>query len=529
MDSHWKASFAWDRMTIELLNNKLIALQIVLLIAVSLLLRFASLGYSNLQGDEILTLCRVSDHKSSYQFLAYLLRQAKGPVQYLITCAFSIVDPTFSSELALRLPFALANLLALACFFVLVYRLFTLQIAVYASFLFAANGIFIAFARIVQYQSFVLLGGVAGILGLSLSLKDEKWRVPGLYLGFTAAAMSVLAHFDAAFFMPPMAVLVLHWWMKFRHQPGFARLRAHLIAAATLFLFLVLGFYIPYVLRLGPARLSYWENRFIGDSTNIFRLFQFYNPGPVLWICLGAVLVGFTRIRTSIRWQVVVAWFLPPLIFMSIIFNDSRTHAYTYILPLFIVAGVGIDAVLGWLQTLLRGNSFRIAQTVVLAVLLIFSYISYSIFIDHDPEYPWSPKRVLGMRFEGGFVAGTFGFPYSREWRDIGRWFENLPDNEELVMVTNEKRQIASFYMPAKVRNRHKYSLPEFPGEINAPHGIYVLIVQGPQNWLNHLWGLPLDAWHEKFVPLHDFVNEEGRVVASVYFLTPAQIETEFH
>jgi hypothetical protein len=57
---------------------------------------------------------------------------------------------------------------------------------------------------------------------------------------------------------------------------------------------------------------------------------------------------------------------------------------------------------------------------------------------------------------------------------------------------------------------------------------MYILIVHGPQNWLNHLWGWPLDAWHEKFVPLRDFVNEEGRVVASVYFLTQEQIETEF-
>jgi len=40
---------------------------------------------------------------------------------------------------------------------------------------------------------------------------------------------------------------------------------------------------------------------------------------------------------------------------------------------------------------------------------------------------------------------------------------------------------------------------------------------------------LPLDAWHEKFVPLKDFVNDEGQVVASVYYLTQEQVNTEFH
>ena len=515
-------------MTMAFRNNKLITLQIIFLIGASLLLRLGGLGYSNLQGDEILALCKLSDHKSIYQLFAFLLRQAKGPLQYLITCGFSIIDPAFSSELALRLPFAIANLVALACFFILVYRLFTLQIAIYSSFLLAANGIFIAFARIVQYQSFVILGGVAAILGLTLSLKDEKWRVPGLYLGFTAAATSLLAHFDAAFFIPPMAVLVVHWWLKFRDQPGFSRLQIHLIAAMGLFTLLLLAFYLPYVLNLGPARLNYWENRFTGDSTNIVRLFQFYNPGPVFWICLGSVVMGLTCIRKTIAWRVVLAWFLPPLIFMSIIFNDSRTHAYTYLLPLLIVAGIGIDAIIRWLSKILGGKSIQIVQGIVLAMFLFFSYISYSIFIDHNPEFPWYPKRVLGMNFNGGFVAGTFGFPYSREWREIGKWFQSLPDNEKPILVTNEKRQIARFYLPPKVRNRYKYSLPHFPGEISAPRGIYVLIVHGPQNWMHHLWGWTLDEWHEKFIPLQDFVNDDGKIVASVYFLSQEQIESEF-
>ncbi|MGZ9236016.1 MAG: hypothetical protein ACXW4E_10875, partial [Anaerolineales bacterium] len=409
-----------------------------------------------------------------------------------------------------------------------VYRLFTLQVAIYSSFLLAANGIFIAFARIVQYQSFVILGGLAGILGLVLALYYEKWRVPGLYVSALAAAMSLLAHFDAAFFMPPMAMLVVHWWIKFHNAPGFVRLRMHLIAAAALFTLLVLAFYGPYALRLGAFQLNYWENRATGDSTNIFRLFQFYNPGPVLWVCLGLIIVGLTRIRNSIAWHVILAWLLPPLIFMVMVFKDSRTHAYTYMLPLLIVAGIGIDAIIGWLQLRLRGNSIHIAHAAVLVILLLFAYVSYEIFIDHDPEYPWYPKRVLGMEFDGGFVAGTFGFPYSREWRDIASWFQNLPNNEDVILVTNEKRQFVTFYMPSNVRNRYKYSLPEFPADFRAPDGVYILIIQGPQSWLKHLWGLPLDAWHQKFVPQHDFVNEEGRVVASIYFLTQEQIETEF-
>ena len=517
-----------DNIVTQLRNDKLAALQIILLIAVSLMLRLQGLGYSNFQGDEILTLCKFSDYKALPQFLGYLLDQKKGPVQYLITCAFSILDPTFSSELALRLPFAIANLLALACFFILVYRLFKLPTAIYASFLFATNGIFIAFARIVQYQSIVLLGGLLGILGIALALTHDKWRAAGLYIGFISAATGLLAHFDGAFFVPPMLVLAAHWWLKFRNQPGFARLRVHLLIAAALSLLLLIAFYGAYILHLGPSQLNYWEDRRTGASTNILQLVQFYNPGPVVWICLGWVVLGLTRMRRSIGWQVLLAWILPSLIFMALIFKDSRTHAYTYLLPLLIVAGIGIDAMVGWLQPFLRSRSFRVVEAAVLAIFLIFSYLSWEIFIDHNPEYPWNPKSVLGLKFEGGFLTGTFGFPYSREWRDIGKWFQGLPNGEDVVLVTNEKTQIAAFYLPSGVQNRFRYGTSEFPEDLRAPDGLYVLIIQEPQSWTYKLWGLSLDTWHKKFVPLHDFVNQEGKVVASVYFLTPEQIKTNF-
>ena len=95
--------------------------------------------------------------------------------------------------------------------------------------------------------------------------------------------------------------------------------------------------------------------------------------------------------------------------------------------------------------------------------------------------------------------------------------------------MTNEKFQFITFYLPANVRNMYKYSEKHVPEQISAPDGVYILIVQGPQSWMEELWGLSLNAWHEKFVPLKDFTNEKGEVVASVYFLTPEQIEQEFH
>jgi hypothetical protein len=518
-----------NRTITQIRNNSWIAIQIAFLIGISFVLRFVELGYSNFQGDELNALCKYTDYKSLLQFLAYLLGQQKGPVQYVLTCAYSLFDPGFSSELAIRLPFAIANLAALVCFFLLVRRLFGIQIAIYAGFLFAVNGIFIAFGRIVQYQSFVLLGGVGALLSLVLGLQYEKWRVPGLYLSFLLAAMALLAHFDAVFFLPPMVVLILHGWWRFRSQPGFSCLWRHLIGAAAIFTFLVLAFYVPYTLKLGPYQTNHWENRFAGESTNILLLFQFYNPGPILWISLGLVLLGLTRLRNTLSWHVTLAWLLPPLVFMTLIFKDSRTHAYTYILPMLVIAGVGIDTLISWLARPLGGKLSRVAIAVVLGIFVLYSYISYAIFIDRHPEYPWYPKSVLGMQLDGGQLTGTFGFPYSRDWREIGDWFEALPQDEQPAVVTNEKFQFITFYLPANVRNRYKYSEKKVPAEIDAPNGLYILIVPGPQSWMDQLWGLSLNDWHEKFVPLKDFTNEDGEVLASVYFFTQEQIEKEFH
>jgi hypothetical protein len=193
-----------------------------------------------------------------------------------------------------------------------------------------------------------------------------------------------------------------------------------------------------------------------------------------------------------------------------------------------IIAGVGIETIINWLARLLGERSSRTAVAAFLAVFMVLFYISYEIFIDQDPEYPWYPKRVLGMQLHGGRLTGTFGFPYLRDWREIGEWFEGLPQDEQAVMVTNEKSQFVTFYLPANVRNIIKYSRRSVPEEINAPDGIYVLIVEGSQSWLDRLWGLTLSDWHTKFVPLQDFVNDQGKVVASIYFLTPEQIEREF-
>ncbi len=92
-------------------------LGIIFLIVVTLWLRFANLGYSDFQGDEIKALYLPTSGQSFTQFL---FDQRKGPTQFVITYLLNLVDPLYTNQLLLRLPFAIASALAVLFFYKLV-------------------------------------------------------------------------------------------------------------------------------------------------------------------------------------------------------------------------------------------------------------------------------------------------------------------------------------------------------------------------------------------------------------------------
>ncbi len=85
------------------MKEKLKLIPFLFLVFVTLWLRLVNLGYSDFQGDEIKALWRPAPGQSAIDFL-YL--QKKGPTEFLVTYLLKFVDPTFSNELLLRLPFA---------------------------------------------------------------------------------------------------------------------------------------------------------------------------------------------------------------------------------------------------------------------------------------------------------------------------------------------------------------------------------------------------------------------------------------
>ena len=168
----------------------------------------------------------------------------KGPVEILLpTLIYALTGHL--TEAAARLPFALANLAAVVAVFVLGWRLFHPLAGWVAALFLAVDGYFIGFARIVQYQSIVILTSVLVMLILVRLVQRPEALRRYLVLAAALFATGVLAHYEAALVIVPG--LYLLWLVWQRHKPpNFVRalVIAVLVAGATAALF-----YLPYLLN----------------------------------------------------------------------------------------------------------------------------------------------------------------------------------------------------------------------------------------------------------------------------------------
>src|SRR5215217_253954 len=171
-----------------------------------------------------------------------LFYHGKGPGEIVaVAMHYGLVGNL--SEGAARLPFAVAGIGGVLAFYLIVRRLLGTPGALAAGLLMAANGYVLAFSRITQYQSLVLL---LGMLGLWCAIRwsqggGEHWPVlAGVFM-----ATAALAHYDALFFLPPIA-LVACWRFGWRGLLRYDELSPWLRGAAAGASVLAL-FFLPYL------------------------------------------------------------------------------------------------------------------------------------------------------------------------------------------------------------------------------------------------------------------------------------------
>jgi hypothetical protein len=134
---------------------------LALLLAVTAGLRLIDLNWSEFQGDEARVVLRAMAALQGAD--GALAAHRKVPGEILVTYLFAGSLGQIVEGVA-RLPFALAGVGAVLAFFVLARGLLGSAAALAAGLLLAVNGYFVAFGRILQYDSLAFFLGISGLI-----------------------------------------------------------------------------------------------------------------------------------------------------------------------------------------------------------------------------------------------------------------------------------------------------------------------------------------------------------------------------
>jgi 4-amino-4-deoxy-L-arabinose transferase-like glycosyltransferase len=425
--------------TLSLPKWEMLALVAILLLAA--LLRLPNLGYADFHGDEARAVLRAAAVIQGYDDVLFLHK--KGPAEILIpTAIFAALGNL--TETTARLPFAAANLTAIAAIYWLGRRLLGPVAGIAATLLLATDGFYTGFSRVVQYQSLVILMSALVLLVLVRLWQEPRavWR--GLLLAAIFLAAGLWAHYEAALVAIPALFALGVLWA--RHP---ADRRIDLIAAISGAL--VLGgallalFYVPYVLHEQfAATYSYLiDRRIAGEGfpvNNVADLWlrmttysaSYYTLTLIalllagLWMLYrrnfgrwgawtGGLLLALFIAATALRpnwaiigardWWIVAAglllagaWLLPRTrseerllwIWFGAIFvimlgftSKPRTHVYTFFAPWSLLAGMVIQRAAHWWAMQSQWTTRRLVwagSALAILAALIFGGYVYQMF-----------------------------------------------------------------------------------------------------------------------------------------------------
>jgi len=505
------------------------------------ILRFTNLGYSDYQGDEIKALFLPEPGQHTFQSL---LDQRKGPVQFIITYLLKFANPLYQNHFLMRLPFAIAGFIAIYYFYLLVKEIFNEKAAFYASFFFATNGFLLAFSRIVQYQSFVIMF----MIGALYYLKKKN-----IYLGLIFWAFSILSHYDGVFIFPLASYFIYEYLIDKEQTKQTFKLGklsinknrlAHFILSGIISVCLLAAFYIPFVTSVSGETQEYWLGRITGEVSDKLSsskyLFSVYQPIYTVHIYLilfglGIIFLGLhlmkikclkpkickifkldklikkldgnidTKINSS-EIIAVIIWTLFSALFMEGFVYIPGTHIYTYLIPAMIVMGYGILFIESIFRTKVNWLS-------LFGIATVFTFIflqQYAIFVDNKYEYPWESEKFLIWKFPQPtplYHLSMFGFPYYRDWEGIQKFIQS--NGEQPAYSTNERKSIARYYI-------------DLPKDTDSAG--YFVYIKNPQSFTDEVIYEKAEYWRSKYDPVYVF-NRGGRDLVEIFLMEPGTKE----
>lgn len=408
------------------------------LVLLTLLLRWPNLGYKEFQGDEGIIMARAAAMLTGDD--AELFLHQKGPVEILLPFLLWGSGAAVT-EFWVRLPFWWASVLLVGGIVWLGHRWFGREIGLLVGLIFVLNGFGVAFSRIVQYQTFVMLWGALAII--LADLYREQGRRVQLWLTAVFLAGGLLAHYDAVLVLPVIAWLL---WPRFwpLAQLDWRGWGAGLLLGGGILAL----FYLPFVLNPNFGRTgSYLFSDRLGGSLlswsgpEVWQMATFYNSlyyiaGLIVLILLGLGWRNGRRLSNYAAWL----YFLVPLAFYLLVVADPRTHVYTFFPGAAVLAALGVA----------RLKTARGAWVVLVVVGVVTAVYPYLLFIDTSVERQrnWAELRPVGYptTFAEPPLFGLFGFPYQAGWRAVAELPLALP------VASNEEQEITDVYLGQAAR-----------------------------------------------------------------------------
>jgi len=477
---------------------------LVAILLFAVIFRLPNLGYSEFQGDEAKILVKAAATIQGIEDALFL--HNKGPAEILVTTFVFAMAGRVNEALA-RLPFTLANLGGIIALLVVGHRYFDWHTGWWAAILIALNGYFVAFARIVQYQSLVFLMSCLVMLCAHRLWQGGRSRSL-LILMVLFAATGLLAHYDTAFILLPMGYVLLRRWLE--HPPE----RRQILTWATLVaivLLIILGlFYVPYLQHPHFATTADYISRRAGGYPPYanFRHFlinstiynSVYYVGLMVVLLVGTIFWSLSRISSerhwlgwvlvllfgtailslliwpewwslepvprswsgalfgslllvlfgskanSVPWKAVLLWFAGPFLLYTFLISDPRTHLYVMFPAWALLGSQGLTRVL---KRLRRGTTRRLVQGVLAGILLLSGLYLYWMFVQHMVEVKRTFPRYRLPIYRAPYGdqlprVGLFGFPYRAGWKVIGTLYANGTLGGDYS--SNEEPQITLWY-----------------------------------------------------------------------------------
>jgi 4-amino-4-deoxy-L-arabinose transferase-like glycosyltransferase len=425
-------------------------LPLALLLLLGAALRLTFLGNAEFQGDEARALLKAVGMLHGQDEI--LLLHKKGPLEVLLP-ALPLALTGHVNEWVARLPFALAGMGVLLGSYALARELFADNgrlVGLLAVAILALDGFLIAFARIVQYQSIVML--------MSLGAIACGWRFyagaahPRRYLAAAAvlAAVGLLAHYDAIFGLPALGWLLLAGGRRRNWRPA---QWLHELALPTLLgAGLLFSFFVPFARNTRFGRtFEYVVGRTGQDDAGItlvnnlveyYHLATFYNTtfqiqwlgmalvaGLLVWLrrylrprwlggaLAGLLLVGCLLLLLRPAWfelagggnwailacglplaglllapgtpaglRVLLLWFGAAFVAQAFLIVNPKTHFYTIDTAAALLIGLALTQLVGWLQRQRAWLLRPLAAGGGVLLLLAIPYM-YLVYIRPEPEY----------------------------------------------------------------------------------------------------------------------------------------------